>query len=915
MANRFTKLFSRKKASSTPVVKSMTLGDYGIDSDSTLNRIMKAQRVTAEIVGAERPSNMWFRTNGQTQFWYQYALMDWYRSEVSVLSTVIHRSATELFRYGLELTPKFVKVCSQCGYECQTNIDTCPECGSRKLRKPNHGQLKYFRRPNGKSFLDEANDNGQSLKDVLRAYAESQYQNNQAYTICVTGDHIDPETGELLRSYPLEFVSIDPKFVRFLYDDTGKPGNKYAFIMEDRNTLITLGKGKDELDTDNFLDPEGRVLYPAAWQIGTNYGGTGKYWLYTLDEVYQDHWMRQTLLYGMPIWFDIEDDLLTYHYIEKHNLKKYKFGYVRKIVILPGFNDEDVEDITKGIQDVLATNDNSCPIVCTPPQMQGVAEQRAQTLELGTESSADLMQIKDDIRDRICAHCGVPNLFVGDVEQSGGMNNESQQITAYDRYLMDKYDYLDRQCKWIMSFFPMITDFELTVTRPSKAASKQRLAQDELQYATGMMQNGFIPRYVDGHFIYPEISINQIQFEQQMQQMQQEQQQAQMMAAQQQMQQMQGMMAQQGGGPINAGQPELQDLGSARREDGEIADSKEAVDLSAQEAMGAFAASASMARRDYSYRKDLSPQSWRYFLAKDATPALKLDSDKVLMDTLESLGDEVSEYFKTCTKEQAKEIYKMLIKTMQDDDWSLTQIKKRIMNIVGDNDGFTEKDAERIANTEVERILCVAKERYYEDEKVVWVGPLDDRTTAMCKYAQTGKLSEKYEHLRKDLPEWKRDGFTVKQMKTFLHKVWQVFHDAGVVRTKMISDWSMHIGCRHTFQPIPPTGSGDGHLQDWEGDDEGDVHHHSVSGCLFEVNGVRYVPTKIGDAPQIFVFKNIPVAELIKWAKTCSMMAHDGAKVSVMAEMLRNETAMGPDEAQYLAENAKRIDSVFDEVY
>jgi hypothetical protein len=230
--------------------------------------------------------------------------------------------------------------------------------------------------------------------------------------------------------------------------------------------------------------------------------------------------------------------------------------------------------------------------------------------------------------------------------------------------------------------------------------------------------------------------------------------------------------------------------------------------------MGAFAASASMARRDYSYRKDLSPQSWRYFLAKDATPALKLDSDKVLTEALESLGDEVSEYFRTCTKEQAKEIYKMLIKTMQDDDWSLTQIKKRIMNIVGDNDGFTEKDAERIANTEVERILCVAKERYYEDEKVVWVGPLDDRTTAMCRYAQTGKLSEKYEHLRKDLPEWKKEGFTVKQMKTFLHKIWQVFHDAGVVKTKMISDWSMHIGCRHTFQPIPPTGSGDGHLQD-----------------------------------------------------------------------------------------------------
>lgn len=910
MANIFSRLF-KKSIPSSPKVKSFTMGDYGIDSDATLNRIMKAQRVTAEIVGAERPSNMWFRTNGQTQFWYQYALMDWYRSEVSVVSTAIHRSATELFRYGIELVPKFVKVCTQCGYECQTDIKQCPQCGSYGLRKPDYNQLKYFRRPNGKSFLDEANDNGQSLKDVLRAYAESQFQNNQAYTICVTGDHIDPETGELLRSYPLEFVSIDPKFVRFLYDDTGKPGSKYAFVMEDRNTLITLGKGPDELDSDNFTDSEGRVLYPAAWQIGTNYGGTGKYWLYTLDEVYQDHWMRQTLLYGMPIWFDIEDDMLTYHYIEKHNLKKYKFGYVRKIVILPGFNDEDVEDITKGIQDVLATNDNSCPIVCTPPQMQGVAEQRAQTLELGTESSADLMQIKDDIRDRICAHIGIPNLFVGDVEQSGGMNNESQQITAYDRYLMDKYDYADRQLSWVMSFFPMITDFVLTVTRPSKAASKQRQEMDEIQKAQGMMQLGFIPKYVDGHFIYPEISINQIQFEQQMQQMQQEQQ---MQAAQMQMQQMQGMMAQQGGGPIQDGQPELQDNGSARRMDGEIADSKEAVDLSAQEAMDSFAASASMARRDYHYREELSPQSWKYLLAKDATPVLRKDSGKVLKEVCDSLGEDVSTHFKTCTKEQAKEIYAAMAKIMSTDSWSLTQIEKKIMDIAGGNKGFTDKDAKRIANTETERILCAAKEIWYEDEdKVVWVGPLDDHTTAMCMYAQTGKVPEKYAHLKPKLPVWKK-GFTVSQLKTFLHKVWEVFHEAKVVNTDMISDWSMHIGCRHTFQPLPGTSHGDGSEEDWDDSDNG-VHHHSVPGCLFEVEGARFVPTKLGDSPKLFIFKNASLDELVSWAETCAMMLRGDESKALIRKMLRAETALGDKEIEYLADNAERIHRVFKEVF
>ena len=270
----------------------------------------------------------------------------------------------------------------------------------------------------------------------------------------------------------------------------------------------------------------------------------------------------------MPIWYDIEDDLLTYHYIEKHNLKKYKFGYVRKMVILPGFNDEDAEDIAQGVRDVLATNDNSIPIICTPPQMPGVAEQKAQTLELGTESSADLMQIKDDIRDRICAHCGVPNIFAGDVESSGGMNNESQQITTFDRYLMDKYAYLDKLCAWILSWFPRITDWALVVSRPSKAYTDFRKRMDELQFIQGMKQMGFDVYYQDGEFRYSNEPIDQVQRKQQEAMMQQ-----QMM--------MQAMMPQMPEGAN--GHEELPDKGTDRRDEPDIGASKKEVDVAMDE--------------------------------------------------------------------------------------------------------------------------------------------------------------------------------------------------------------------------------------------------------------------------------------------------------------------------------------------
>lgn len=553
------------KSDPNPLAPDMDLALFGADEGSTFNRIRSGNRARAAIMNAERPTNVFFRMTESTSYWYMYAAMDWYKREVSILSSIINRSTTELFRHDLDFVPKFVLRCESCGYESQTLIDVCPCCGSYRLRKPDRSQLEYFKRPNGKSFLEEANDNGQTLKDVLKAYAESEYQNNQAYTLCVTGDVVDEKTGRVIRSYPLEFVAQDPKYVMNLHDEAGKPGKTYAFTRDDRNMLINLDETPDAV---NDVDMDGKELYPAYWKIGESPGANGEYWLYTQEEVYQDHWFTQSLTYGIPIWFDIEDDMLTYHYIEKHFHKRYKYGYVRKMVILPGFNDEDVEEITKGIQDILATNDNSIPIICTPPQLSGTAEMRAQTLELGTEDASQTMQIKDEIRDRMCAHGGVPNLFAGDVEASGGMNNESQQITVFDRYLMDKYNRIDDQCRWILSWFPQITDYELQVNRPSKAYTDAKRKMDRIQEAQAMKNLGFDVKFVDGEFRYSEEPIDQIE------RRRQEAMEAQMMAQQEIMDG--GMMPGDGYGP-----PED---GTARREDEEVGDSADSVDLAKREA-------------------------------------------------------------------------------------------------------------------------------------------------------------------------------------------------------------------------------------------------------------------------------------------------------------------------------------------
>lgn len=544
---------------------------YGLDSKSVKRQIEGINRVI--IANAGRPEDMDYRITNMSNFWYMYERAGYYRRDVSLFSTIITRSTTEIFRYGLDFRPKFAKKCENpnCGYESQTMVDTCPVCGSARMRVPDPLQKNYFRNPSsGKSFLDDANYNHKPLVDVLKMYAESQYQNNQAYLLAVTGEGIREDNSEKEYSKVLEFIVPDPRKVRYLYDESGRPGTRYAFTRDDRNTLwdTTDEKDVDEMDR---LTTEGKVLYPAHWMVGTNPGATGRYWVYDGEEVYQDQWFRPSMTYGIPILYDIEDDLKTYYYIEKHNLKKYMLGYVRKMIVLPGFNEDDVEDIQKGVTDVLSTNDNSIPIVCLPPQIPGTAEMKAQVLELGAESSQDLMLVKNDIRDRLCAHWGVPNIFAGDVEASGGMNNESQQITIYDRYLMDKYNYVDRICAWIMEWFPLITDWELCVNRPSKAYTDAKKRMDRIQEAQLMKQLGFDITFVDGEFRYSSEPIDQVQRKQQ----------EAMMA-------MSGGMADGGLMPGDGdGPPEK---GTARREDEEIDAAEDEIDLAKREAEGAYAA-------------------------------------------------------------------------------------------------------------------------------------------------------------------------------------------------------------------------------------------------------------------------------------------------------------------------------------
>ena len=150
------------------------------------------------VGGGERPEDIYYRVTRQNNWWAAYTDMYKMFQENSLAFTLASRSATELTRFDIVWRPKFAKKCDVCGYESRTMIDKCPECGAEgeHLHRPDKKQWDLLKKSNGKTWIEEANNSGQPLKELVKSFAFTQYQLNQAYFVCNTRTTYDAETGE-----------------------------------------------------------------------------------------------------------------------------------------------------------------------------------------------------------------------------------------------------------------------------------------------------------------------------------------------------------------------------------------------------------------------------------------------------------------------------------------------------------------------------------------------------------------------------------------------------------------------------------------------------------------------------------------------------------------------------------------------
>lgn len=337
------------------------------------------------------------------------------------------------------------------------------------------------------------------------------------------------------------------------------------------------------------------------------------------------------------------------------------------------------------------------------------------------------------------------------------------------------------------------------------------------------------------------------------------------------------------------------------------------------------------------YLKALSDDQYNKIIGKDAYAFLH-GHEEELIEVL-AVGKEVSDDFKTLSAIDVREVYWIIISEIEKIGWS----SKRMVEQLMDKFPFLEEyQAKRIIRTETTRIINYAKEFIAErgdlgEYNYAWVGPLDYRTTPMCYYLQTGelrdsdkKLLEKLGRSESELPPIPKEGMPLEQLRETCRKVAEIFgYD-------MISDWVMHINCRHTFargnrrldleyaEPseidrivedlidLPGGSYGEDMYVDLEPiveDDKIVVRVYDGFDSYIFINSINRVPTLYDEhsTDEIFVFETMNERDVASWARLVVQLREEHLDDVTIMWALSDTGNLEDDVLAYIVTHADEI--------
>ena len=443
----------------------------------------------------------------------------------SVLKTATGNLKQEVFRRGFKWEPAFAYQDIETGkdYTVEEIKDLTDKLAERKAeakklkREPlvNEDDLfKRFRNPNirQREHFEEimrcSNIYDQSLLELLHELEDDLNISDDAFLFLSSEYTFDWNYNrDMITREVKQLYRLDPVFVEYDLDSENRPGFAHHVCLLHREDLLQIPPGENwHIDWRGVCPIDGHTTFPVIYRYTPKRGTFGAHVgvsppdreaLYLVKgEVIHISKFSPSELYGYSPILSIYEKVLSLVGMDRY---LYDYFFERQmpqgIVTTVTDNPEDLEARKDQVLSETLNNPHYIPWLAVSSKTgQGRTEfvRFAYSLD-----ELQFLPVQEHIEKAVAALFGVPDLFMGSDNSSGGLNNESQQVVRLSRGARLS------QSIYNTSFFPAllsafgITDWtlELETAEEQSEQFEIEMKQRRAQWAQTMVTMGFGAKY------------------------------------------------------------------------------------------------------------------------------------------------------------------------------------------------------------------------------------------------------------------------------------------------------------------------------------------------------------------------------------------------------------------------------------
>ena len=388
------------------------------------------------------------------QLFQRYHLIDLYAIAYNnnVLQTARGNLKQEVFRRGFNWEEAFAhrdrrtgREYTEAEYQELREAKVSPLTGQLApgslnfLEVPNITQRQRF-----EEFIKNVNIYGQSLLTLLHALEDDLNIADDAFLFMSAEYRFGwTEQGPEVRRSVKQLYRLDPVFMEFDTDEENRPGFAHHLCLRHRDNLLTIPRDEDwHLHWRGVCPLDGLMTFPVIYRY-TPYKGTfgvttgvaapdARAMYLVKGEVIHVSKFSPSELYGYSPILSIYEKALSLIGMDRYLYDYFFERYIPQGVVTTVTDNPD--DLEARRDQILAETLNNPHYIPWLAVSSKTGQGRTEFVRFAYSlDELQFLPVQEHIEKSVAALYGVPDLFMGDTEGSGGLNNETQQLTRMSR--------------------------------------------------------------------------------------------------------------------------------------------------------------------------------------------------------------------------------------------------------------------------------------------------------------------------------------------------------------------------------------------------------------------------------------------------------------------------------------------------